>query len=93
MPIKTARLHPLFCAETAGVNTGAPMDDETFTEIRAALDAYSVLVFHEQSLDDERQIAFGRRFGPLEITGNANPGGRHPVRAAVCADDRATCAM
>ena len=50
------------------------MDDETFAEIRAALDEYSVLVFHDQSLDDEKQTAFSRRFGPLEIAGKANPG-------------------
>src|SRR3954471_9303006 len=74
MPITITRLHPLFCAEIAGVDTGAMMDDETFAEIRAALDEYSVLVFHDQSLDDEKQIAFSRRFGPLEIAGKANPG-------------------
>jgi alpha-ketoglutarate-dependent 2,4-dichlorophenoxyacetate dioxygenase len=67
------RLHPLFCAEIGGVDTGAPMDDAAFGEIRAALDEHSVLVFHDQSLDDERQIAFSRRFGPLEIAGKANP--------------------
>jgi alpha-ketoglutarate-dependent 2,4-dichlorophenoxyacetate dioxygenase len=39
----------------------------------AALDEYSVLVFHDQSLDDDKQIAFSRRFGPLEMTGKANP--------------------
>ena len=49
------------------------MDDATFAEIRAALDEYGVLVFHDQSLDDERQIAFSRRFGPLETAGKANP--------------------
>src|SRR5581483_10705635 len=41
--------------------------------IRAAFEEYSVLVFHDQSLDDERQIAFSRRFGPLETAGKANP--------------------
>lgn len=74
MPITIRRLHPLFCAEIAGVDTGAAMDGETFAHIRAALDEYSVLVFHDQSLDDEKQIAFSRRFGPLEIAGKANPG-------------------
>ncbi len=73
MPITIRKLHPLFCAEIGGVDTGAPMDEATFAEIRAALDEYSVLVFHDQSLDDERQIAFSCRFGPLEMTGKANP--------------------
>ena len=73
MAITITKLHPLFCAEIGGVDTGAPMDDAVFGEIRTALDEYSVLVFHGQSLDDERQIAFSRRFGPLENSGKANP--------------------
>ena len=73
MPIAIKKLHPLFVAEIGAVDTGAPMDEATFAEIRAALDEYSVLVFHDQSLDDERQTAFSRRFGPLEMTGKANP--------------------
>ena len=74
MPITITKLHPLFCAEIGGVDTGATLDEAIFAEIRAALDEYSVLVFHGQSLDDERQIAFSRRFGPIEIAGKSNPG-------------------
>jgi len=73
MAITIRQLHPLFCAEIADVDTGAPMDEATFAEIRAALDEYSVLILHEQTLDDERQIAFSRRFGSLETAGRANP--------------------
>jgi alpha-ketoglutarate-dependent 2,4-dichlorophenoxyacetate dioxygenase len=73
VPIIIKKLHPLFVAEIGGVDTGAPMDDATFADIRAALDEYSALVFHDQSLDDETQIAFSKRFGPLEIAGKANP--------------------
>jgi alpha-ketoglutarate-dependent 2,4-dichlorophenoxyacetate dioxygenase len=79
--ITVRQLHPLFCAEIGGVDTGAPMDDATFAEIRAAFEAYSVLVFRDQSLDDERQIAFSRRWGPLETSGKANPAkGTHFAR-------------
>jgi alpha-ketoglutarate-dependent 2,4-dichlorophenoxyacetate dioxygenase len=74
VPITITKPHPLFCAEISGVDTGAPMDDSAFGEIRSALDEYSVLVFHDQSLDDERQVAFSRRFGPLETAGKSNPG-------------------
>ena len=73
MAITIKPLHTLFCAEIGGVDTGGPMDDATFAEIRAAFEAYSVLVFHDQNLDDARQIAFSRRFGPLEVAGKANP--------------------
>jgi alpha-ketoglutarate-dependent 2,4-dichlorophenoxyacetate dioxygenase len=81
VPITIKTLHPLFCAEIGGVDTGETMDDATFGEIRATLDEYSVLVFHDQSLDDERQVAFSRRFGPLETSGKANPAvGTHFAR-------------
>lgn len=73
MAITIKPLHDLFCAEIDGVDTGQPMDDSTFAEIRAAFEEYSVLVFHNQSLDDARQIAFSQRFGPLEVAGKANP--------------------
>ena len=81
MAITIRQLHPLFCAEIGGVDTGQPMDDATFDEIRAAFEEYSVLVLHDQHLDDERQIAFSRRFGPLEVAGKANPAsGTHFAR-------------
>jgi len=74
-------LHDLFVAEIGGVDTGKPIDDATFGEIRAALDDYSLLVFHDQSHDDASQIAFSQRFGPLEKTISANAtGGTHFAR-------------
>jgi alpha-ketoglutarate-dependent 2,4-dichlorophenoxyacetate dioxygenase len=30
------------------------------------MDRFAVLVFRDQPLDDDRQIAFSRNFGPLE---------------------------
>jgi alpha-ketoglutarate-dependent 2,4-dichlorophenoxyacetate dioxygenase len=81
MAITIRQLHPLFCAEIGGVDTGQPMDDATFAEIRAAFEEHSVLVFRGQTLDDEKQIAFSRRFGPLETAGKANPAaGTHFAR-------------
>ena len=81
MAISITPLHPLFAAEIGGVDVGAPLDDATFATIRAALDEHSLLVFHDQSLDDERQIAFSKRFGPLETTISANAaGGTHFAR-------------
>ena len=65
MAITITPLHPLFGAEIGGVDVGGPLDDATFGEIRAALDEYSLLVFHDQKLDDARQVAFSERFGPL----------------------------
>ena len=48
--------------------------------MRAAFEAHSVLVFRDQAVTDESQIAFSRRFGPLEITPAATQGaGTHLV--------------
>ena len=62
-----------FAAEIGGVDVAQPIDDGAWKTIRAALDEHSVLVFRGQQLDDERQIAFSRRFGPLEMTRSMNP--------------------
>jgi alpha-ketoglutarate-dependent 2,4-dichlorophenoxyacetate dioxygenase len=79
--ITIQKLHPLFGAEIGGVDTGKPIDKATFAQIRAALDEHSLLVFHDQSLDDATQVAFSERFGPLEKTISANAtGGTHFAR-------------
>jgi len=44
------------------------LDDATFAEIVEAFEEHSVLLFRGQAIDDEAQIAFSRRFGPLETT-------------------------
>jgi len=61
-------IHPHFGAEVAGVDLTRSLDDETFARIRAAFEEHSVLVFHDQPLSDEAQIAFSVRFGALEQT-------------------------
>jgi len=61
-------LHPHFGARVEGVDLAAPLDDATFAAIAEAFDQHSVLVFAGQRLTDEQQMAFSRRFGPLETT-------------------------
>jgi len=61
-------VHPLFAAEIGGVDLTRPLDDATFARIAEAFDEYSVLVFHDQPLTDEKQMAFSERFGALEST-------------------------
>lgn len=50
------RLHPLFVAEVGGVELSRPVEDATVAEIAAALEEHSVLVFHDQDLDDGRAL-------------------------------------
>ena len=67
MSLTIRALHPLFGAELVGVDVKR-VDDATFAEIAVAFNEHSVLLFRGQSLGDEEQIAFSRRFGPLETT-------------------------
>jgi alpha-ketoglutarate-dependent 2,4-dichlorophenoxyacetate dioxygenase len=61
-------VHPHFGARVEGVDLTRPLEDATFARIRAAFEEHSVLVFGDQPLTDEQQLAFSRRFGPLETT-------------------------
>lgn len=54
-------------AEVRGVDLSQPLDDDTFAAIDDAYNRHTVLVFRDQKLTPEQEIAFGRRFGPLEI--------------------------
>ena len=79
--IAVTRLAAGFAARVEGADLTRPLDEATWGEIRAAFEEHSVLVFHDQPLDDESQIAFSRRFGPLEVSGSVNPAeGTHFAR-------------
>jgi taurine dioxygenase len=53
--------------EVVGIDLSRPLDDADFAAVRDAFFAHSVLVFRDQKLTEEQQIAFSRRFGELEI--------------------------
>lgn len=54
-------------AEIDGVDLSGPLSDATIAAIRRALVEHQVIFFSDQSLTPEQQVAFGRRFGPLNI--------------------------
>jgi len=60
-------LHPTFVGEVVGLDVGRTLDGEIVQAVARAIDRYAVLVFHDQDLDDERQMAFARNFGELEV--------------------------
>ena len=66
MDLHTRALHPEFGLEILAVDLSMPLDDALFQAIELAAERSSVLLFRNQSLDDARQLAFSRRFGPLE---------------------------
>ena len=67
MDLAVKPLHPLFAAEIRGADLSQPIDATTRRAIEHAMDEYAVCVLPEQQLDDDRQIAFARLYGPLEI--------------------------
>jgi len=70
-------LGPGFAAELHGITLrDAKVDDAGYAAVRAAFEEHSVLVFRDQDVTDEGQLAFSRRFGTPEITkvGSASAG-------------------
>ena len=62
-------LGPGFAAELRGVTLAdIAADDAVYAAARAAFEQHSVLVFRDQQVTDEGQLAFSRRFGPPEVT-------------------------
>ena len=77
MPIEIRPLHPLFVGEVSGVDTTRPLTGDDIAAIEAGMDRHAVLVFRDQQLTDEQQLAFSRNFGELEFTrgtGISKPG-------------------
>src|SRR5580692_1496527 len=67
MELTVRQLHALFVCEISDIDVGRPLDAVTVTALNAAIDRYAVLIFRGQDLDDERQMAFARNFGELEL--------------------------
>jgi alpha-ketoglutarate-dependent 2,4-dichlorophenoxyacetate dioxygenase len=62
-------LGPGFAAELRGVSlSDVAADDAAYKAVRAAFEDHSVLVFRDQAVTDDIQLAFSRRFGPPEVT-------------------------
>src|SRR5258708_19846762 len=56
-----------FAAEVEGIDLCAPLDAAAVAVIHAGMDRHAVLVFHDQPLTDEQQIAFTRNLGKIEL--------------------------
>ena len=58
-------LNPHIGTRVEGIYVSKPIDDATADALQAALIEHLVLVFPEQDLTEDDQIAFAARFGPL----------------------------
>src|SRR5579885_1207691 len=66
MGVTIRPLTPVFAGEVTGIDCRKPLDVEEIAAVEAGMDQYAVLVFRDQPLTDEQQIAFTRHFGELE---------------------------
>jgi taurine dioxygenase len=60
-------LKPNIGAEVRGVNVKEPLEPAAIETLHQALAEHGVLVFQDQDLTVEQQMAFGRRFGNLSV--------------------------
>ena len=66
----TIQVHPIsgaLGAEISGVDLSRDLDDGVIGEIRQALVENCVIFFRDQNLTPDRHLAFGRRFGELQV--------------------------
>jgi alpha-ketoglutarate-dependent 2,4-dichlorophenoxyacetate dioxygenase len=69
MSASIRQLHPVFVGEVAGIDCRKPLNPAEVAAIEAGMGKYAVLVFRDQNITDEQQIAFTRHFGELESYG------------------------
>jgi alpha-ketoglutarate-dependent 2,4-dichlorophenoxyacetate dioxygenase len=69
----TASIQPIdpvnrdfFAAEVSGIDLTRTLSDAEVAAIHDGMNRFGVLVFHDQHLEDDQQVAFSRQLGPLE---------------------------
>jgi alpha-ketoglutarate-dependent 2,4-dichlorophenoxyacetate dioxygenase len=66
MNVSIRQIHPVFVGEVSGIDISRSLTAAEVAAIEAGMDRYAVLVFHDQTISDEQQMAFSRNFGSLE---------------------------
>jgi len=72
MTIAIRQIHPVFVGEVSGVDLARPLTPDEVAAIEAGMDRYAVLMFRDQKITDEQQMAFSRNFGALEDARGGN---------------------
>ena len=55
-----------FAGVVSGIDLTRRLSDADVAAVHAGMDRYGMLVFHDQKIDAEQQLAFSRQLGPLE---------------------------
>jgi len=72
MAVSIRQIHPVFVGEVSGIDLRRPLSRDEAAAIEAGMNRYAVLVFHDQNITDEQQIAFSRNFGEIENSAGGN---------------------
>ena len=72
MTIAIRQIHPVFVGEVSGVDLTRPLSRDDVAALEGGMDRYAVLVYHDQAITDEQQMAFSVNFGPLEDARGGN---------------------
>jgi alpha-ketoglutarate-dependent 2,4-dichlorophenoxyacetate dioxygenase len=72
MSITIRQIHPVFVGEVSGVDISKPLSADEVAAIDEGMIRYAVLVFHDQTITDEQQMAFTQNFGTLEDARGGN---------------------
>ncbi len=67
MPVTIRQIGPCLAGEIEGIDMRKPLTPAEVADIHAGMDKYAVLVFHNQDIDDEQQLAFTRSLGDIEL--------------------------
>jgi len=76
MAVAIRPLHPTIGGEVSGADLANPLARAEVEAIEAGMDRFAVLVFRDQRISDEQQIAFTLNFGAIE-----NSAGGHIAKA------------
>ncbi len=68
MAISVTPLHPVFVGAVSGIDLRQEQDRDTIQALEDAINRFAILVFHDQHITDDQQMAFSRNFGELETT-------------------------
>jgi len=80
MTLSIRQIHPVFAGEVLGADLTGPLTREEAAAIDAGMDRYAVLVFRNQNITDDQQMAFTLNFGEIESAPGGNITKPHEYR-------------
>ena len=78
--ISIRQVHPVFIGEVSGVDLRQPLSKAEAAAIDAGMDRYAVLIFRDQNITDDQQMAFTQNFGEIENAKGGNITKDHEYR-------------